>query len=230
MPTVLVTGASRGLGRELARQYAAEGWTVHAACRRPKEADLSGGALHVHELDVARLEAIDALARSLRGTPIDVLINNAGVFGPKPQAESDPGQVLGSIDYGRWRDILAVNTLAPVKMAEAFLEHVAASGQKKIVSLTSSMGSIAETAGSFYAYRTSKAALNMAMASLARDLAGRGIVVAVVCPGWVKTDMGGPGAPVEIGDSVRGMRTVIAGLGPGDSGTFRRYDGAFVPW
>jgi NAD(P)-dependent dehydrogenase (short-subunit alcohol dehydrogenase family) len=186
--------------------------------------------VQIHELDVGRFEAIDGLARDLKGTAIDVLINGAGLFGPKARSEGNPGQIFGSIDYDAWRQLLDVNTLAPVRMAEAFLEHVAASTEKKIVSLTSSMGSIAETGGGYYAYRSSKAALNMAMATLARDLARRGIVVAVLCPGWVRTDMGGPDAPIYKEESVRGLRRVIAGLGPSTSGSFLRYDGERIPW
>jgi len=237
MPTALITGANRGLGLELARQYVAEGWTVHACCRRRAQAlDLVALAtaaresVHVHALDVTRFDAVSALARELRGTAIDVLVNAAGLFGPKARAEGNPGQVMGSIDYGSWREVLEVNTLAPLKMAEAFLEHVATSGQKRIVSLTSSMGSIAGTGGGYYAYRTSKAALNMVMASLAKDLASRGVIVAVICPGWVRTDMGGPEAPLDKEASIRGVRGVIAGLTRADSGAFLRYDGRRVPW
>jgi NAD(P)-dependent dehydrogenase (short-subunit alcohol dehydrogenase family) len=134
------------------------------------------------------------------------------------------------MDYEAWAQVTRVNTMAPLKMAEAFVEHVAASGQKKIVTLTSSMGSIAETSGGFYAYRSSKAAVNMVMASLARDLAGRGIKVAVLCPGWVRTDMGGPAAPVNKEDSVRGLRRLVAGLTAERSGTFTHYDGSPVAW
>jgi NAD(P)-dependent dehydrogenase (short-subunit alcohol dehydrogenase family) len=237
MPTALITGASRGLGLELARQYVAEGWTVHACCRRRGEAlelvALATAArerVQVHALDVTRFEAVGGLARELRGTAFDVLVNAAGLFGPKARAEGNPGQVFGSIDYASWRELLEVNTLAPLRMAEAFVEHVATSGQRKIVTLTSSMGSIAGTGGGYYAYRTSKAALNMGMATLAKDLAPRGVVVAVVCPGWVRTDMGGPEAPLDKEDSIRGVRQVIARLTRADSGAFLRYDGQRVPW
>jgi NAD(P)-dependent dehydrogenase (short-subunit alcohol dehydrogenase family) len=236
MPTILITGANRGLGLEFARQYAAEGWEVHACCRRPEAADdlrallKTGAQVRVHALDVADFPGIDALAHELAGTALDVLLNNAGIFGPRLRAGGDRGQFFGAVDYEAWAQVTRVNTMAPLKMAEAFVEHVAASGQKKIVTLTSSMGSIAETSGGFYAYRSSKAAVNMVMASLARDLAGRGIKVAVLCPGWVRTDMGGPGAPVNKEDSVRGLRRLIAGLTAERSGTFTHYDGAPVAW
>jgi NAD(P)-dependent dehydrogenase (short-subunit alcohol dehydrogenase family) len=236
MPTILITGANRGLGLEFARQYAAEGWEVHACCRRPEGADAlrtlgkTEARLRLHALDVADFPRIDALAHELKGTVLDVLLNNAGVFGPRLRAGGDRGQFFGAVDYEAWAQVLCVNTMAPLKMAEAFVEHVAASKQRKIVTLTSSMGSIAETSGGFYAYRSSKAAVNMVIASLARDLAGRGIKVASLCPGWVRTDMGGPDAPVNKEDSVRGLRRLIAGLSAGRSGTFTHYDGTAVAW
>jgi NAD(P)-dependent dehydrogenase (short-subunit alcohol dehydrogenase family) len=236
MPTILITGANRGLGLEFARQYAAEGWEVHACCRRPEGADAlrtlgkTEARLRLHALDVADFPRIDALAHELKGTALDVLLNNAGVFGPRLRAGGDRGQFFGAVDYEAWAQVLCVNTMAPLKMAEAFVEHVAASKQRKIVTLTSSMGSIAETSGGFYAYRSSKAAVNMVIASLARDLAGRGIKVASLCPGWVRTDMGGPDAPVNKEDSVRGLRRLIAGLTAERSGTFTHYDGTAVAW
>jgi NAD(P)-dependent dehydrogenase (short-subunit alcohol dehydrogenase family) len=236
MPTILITGANRGLGLEFARQYVAEGWEVHACCRRPEGADAlrtlgkTEARLRLHALDVADFPRIDALAHELKGTALDVLLNNAGVFGPRLRAGGDRGQFFGAVDYEAWAQVLCVNTMAPLKMAEAFVEHVAASKQRKIVTLTSSMGSIAETSGGFYAYRSSKAAVNMVIASLARDLAGRGIKVASLCPGWVRTDMGGPDAPVNKEDSVRGLRRLIAGLTAERSGTFTHYDGTAVAW
>jgi NAD(P)-dependent dehydrogenase (short-subunit alcohol dehydrogenase family) len=236
MPTILITGANRGLGLEFVRQYAAEGWEVHACCRKPEGADAlralgeTGARLRLHALDVADFPRIDTLAHELKGTALDVLLNNAGAFGPRLRAGDDRGQFFEAMDYEAWAQVLRVNTLAPLKMAEAFVEHVAASAQRKIITLTSSMGSIAETSGGFYAYRSSKAAVNMVMASLARDLAGRGIKVAALCPGWVRTDMGGPAAPVMKEDSVRGLRRLIAGLTAARSGTFTHYDGTAVAW
>jgi NAD(P)-dependent dehydrogenase (short-subunit alcohol dehydrogenase family) len=134
------------------------------------------------------------------------------------------------MDFARWRQLFAVNTMAPFRMAEAFVEHVAASEQKKIVALTSRMSSIAETSGSFHAYRTTKAALNMAMASLARDLAPRGIRIGLFSPGWVRTDMGGSSAPLAVDESVRALRQRIAELNDADSGAFLDYDGKRLPW
>jgi NAD(P)-dependent dehydrogenase (short-subunit alcohol dehydrogenase family) len=209
---------------------------VHACCRKPEGADAlralreTGVRLHLHALDVADFPRIDSLAHELAGTALDVLLNNAGIFGPRLRVGGDRGQFFEDLDYEAWAQVLRVNTMAPLKMAEAFIEHVAASGQRKIVTLTSSMGSIAETSGGFYAYRSSKAAVNMVMASLARDLAGRAIKVAALCPGWVRTDMGGSDAPVSKEDSVRGLRRLIAGLTAQRSGTFTHYDGTGLAW
>ena len=226
MPTVLITGANRGIGLEFARQYAEAGYRVHAACRTPGSADALGSlgkGVKLHALDVTDHGRIEALAAGLKGEAIDIVINNAGIYGAQ--------QELGKIDYAAWEEVMRVNTLAPLKMAECFLPHLEAGKMKMIASLTSRMGSIAENdAGGVYIYRSSKAALNAAARSLAIDLAPRGITVIVFHPGWVKTDMGGAGALIDAETSVGGMRAVIAGAGPKDSGRFFNYDGTEVPW
>ena len=226
MPTVLITGANRGIGLEFARQYAEAGYRVHAACRTPESADALGSlgkGVKLHALDVTDHGRIEALADGLEGEAIDIVINNAGIYGDQ--------QELGKIDYAAWEEVMRVNTLAPLKMAECFLPHLEAGKMKMIASLTSRMGSIAENdAGGVYIYRSSKAALNAAARSLALDLAPRGITVIVFHPGWVKTDMGGAGALIDAETSVGGMRAVIAGAGPKDSGRFFNYDGTEVPW
>jgi len=227
---VLITGASRGLGLEFARQYAADGWRVFATCRDPdgaaaleEAADGSGGAITVHRLDVGDLDQIDALAEALAGEAVDVLLNNAGAFGDRAG--------FGRVDVAAWERTFRVNAIAPYRMCEAFVEHVARSEQKVVANVTSKMGSIADnTSGGRYVYRSSKAALNMVTASLAHDLAGRGIKAVVLHPGWVRTDMGGPSAPLEAPESVAGMRKVIAGLAPDQSGRFFNWDGAEIPW
>lgn len=230
MPTVLLTGANRGLGLEFVRQYAQDGWRVHACCRDPKAAtDLSklaagsSGAVQVHALDVADFAQIDRLARELGAEALDLLLNNAGVY---PHEDG-----FGKLDYAGWERALRINALAPVRMVEAFVEHVARSQRRLIASVTSLMGSIGDNgSGGSYGYRSSKAALNMANKSLSIDLRGRGITAIVLHPGWVKTDMGGPGAPIEAPESVRGMRSVIGRVTPDDTGKFFDYEGDELPW
>ena len=226
MPTVLITGANRGLGLEFARQYAARGWAVLACCRAPAEArELTAirGA-EVHALDVRDLDAIAALARTLKGRPIDVLLNNAGVYGPQKMT-------LGRIDYAAWQEVLAVNTLAPARMAECFVENVAASERKLIACVSSKMGSIAANAeGRHYLYRSSKAALNAVVKSLSIDLRDRGVIVVTLHPGWVRTDMGGAEADLEIPASVAGVVGVLDKVGIADSGRFFDYDGSEIAW
>ena len=207
MPSALITGANRGLGLEFARQYLAEGWRVYAACRDPESAselrrlaDGSDHKLHIITLDVTESTSVKAAAAELEGRAIDVLINNAGVGGPR-------GQGIGNIDYESWSRVLEVNTLGPMRVAEAFVNNVAQSQRKLIVTITSGMGSIADnTSGGAFAYRSSKAAVNMVMRSLAIDLAPRGITCVVINPGWVRTDMGGPQATLTTTDSVKRLR------------------------
>ncbi len=231
MGTLLVTGANRGLGLEFARQYAAEGWQVHATCRDPGAADElrelatgSGGRIAVIALDVTNRASVSAAAASLSGTPIDLLINNAGVGSPL-------GQRLGALDYAAWARVLDVNTLGPMRVTEAFLNHLAASGEAKVVTITSGMGSIADnSSGGSYAYRSSKAAVNMVVKSLSLDLASRGITCIAINPGWVRTDMGGPGGKISPEESIAAMRKVITKLKLADSGKFFDYDGGNYPW
>ena len=154
----------------------------------------------------------------------DLLVNNAGIYGPR-------GMGLGSMDYEAWDHVLRINAMGPLALAERLVKNVAGSARRLIVAISSAMGSIGRnTGGGSYAYRSSKAALNMAMKCLALDTAARGITVAVLHPGWVRTEMGGESAPVSVEESVSGMRRVIDRLGPGDSGKFFGYDGAELPW
>ena len=231
MASLLVTGASRGLGLEFARQYAADGWRVFAACREPqaagelqKLATGSAGRIRVLAMNVADGASVRAAAAEIADEAVDVLLNNAGVGNP-------PGKTLGSLDYAAWLRVLDVNALGPARVAEALLENVARGGGRLIVTLTSRMGSIADNhSGGSYPYRSSKAAANMVVRSLAVDLAPRGIACVALHPGWVRTDMGGAGGKIEPGESVAAMRRLIAGLGPKDSGKFYNYDGAEIPW
>ena len=232
MPTLLVTGASRGLGLEFVRQYSAEGWEVLACARAPGQArELQGLAeeptrrVSLHRLDVTDFAAIDSLAHQLRDVAIDVLINCAGTMGGR-------GSSFGASDFAEWDGIFRVNAFAPLKMAEAFVAHLARGAHRKLVSLSTIMASMgSNNMGGFYAYRASKAALNAIMVSLAIDLKRRHrITAAVLHPGWVRTDMGGPRAQIDPGTSVAGMRRVIGDLEPAQAGRFWTYDGSELPW
>jgi len=230
MPSTLITGANR-LGLEFAKQYLADGWQVYAACRDPDSAselrrlaDASGEKLQILALDVTDAANVKTAAAKLNGQAIDLLLNNAGVMGAQRQT-------IGNIDYEEWAKVLNVNTLGPMRVSEAFVDHVARSERKLIVTLTSGMGSIADnTSGGSVAYRSSKAAVNMVTRSLAIDLAPRGITCVVVNPGWVLTEMGGPHARITPAESVRRMRDLIATLGPARSGRFFNHDGREYPW
>jgi NAD(P)-dependent dehydrogenase (short-subunit alcohol dehydrogenase family) len=231
MTTVLITGANRGLGLEFCRQYAEQGWHVIACCRNPDDAfDLNNLAgrypnIHLEALDVADFGQIDALSRKLSDCCIDVLINNAGVYGDLQ------GGGFGQLDYQAWTQSLVINTQAPVKMAEAFLQQVKCSDKKLIVNISSLMGSIADNdSGGSILYRSSKAALNAAMKSLAIGLKNQSVGVLTFHPGWVKTDMGGPNALINADESIAGMRALIEGFSLDQSGSFVKYDGTPMPW
>ena len=232
MESILVTGSNRGLGLEWAEQYAEAGWRVYATCRHPEQADalrlLSAAHpnLTVHRLDVTHQEEIASLAAELDGKPIDILLNNAGVYFEKFLEED-----LGRINYGHWEQTFRVNSLGPMRVSAAFTEHVARSTRRLVVAITSHMGSIAEigSPGS-YAYRSSKAALNAAMKGLSLALQPRGIGVLLLHPGWVQTRMGGPGALYTTHTSVTGMRKLVEGFRLADTGHFYRFDGSTIPW
>ena len=237
MPTVLITGANRGLGLEFARQYAADGWKVIACCRNPESADdlasLAAGNsdVTIEKLDVVDHAAIETLGKKYAGVPIDVLLNNAGIIGPLPIAENIERQHFGSMEYDVWEDVLRVNTFAPVKMAEVFLENVAASEQKKIVTISSTVGSITEMAIPGLAYASSKTALNRVMTIIAGQVKDRGIIVAMYCPGYVKTRMDAFGyAMVEIPDSIAALRPMIDDLTIEQTGSYTGHDGRTIGW
>ena len=230
MLSTLITGANRGLGLEFTRQYLADGWRVYAACRDPASASelcrLTEGSdkLRLLAMDVTDQASINAAVVELDDQAIDLLLNNAGIIGPR-------GQTIGNIDYEAWAEVLAVNTMGPMRVSAAFVEHVAGSDRKLIVTLTSGVGSIADnTSGGSIVYRSSKAAVNMVMRSLAIDLAPRGITCVVVNPGWVRTEMGGPNASLEPSESISRLRRLIATLGPEQSGKFFNHTGHEYPW
>jgi NAD(P)-dependent dehydrogenase (short-subunit alcohol dehydrogenase family) len=238
MPAVLITGTNRGIGLGFVRHYAEDGWDVIACCRNPsaavdlmKTADQSGGRVQIESLDIADHASVDALAKKYAGKPIDVLINNAGVSGPRdPNREQLYRQRFGTIDYEAWEDVFRINTMGPLKVAEAFVDNVAASEGKKIVTLSSTMGSIQEGTMPVFLYGSSKAAVNKVVAMMATDLKQRGIIAVIFCPGHVKTELGGADATVEVDDSVAGMRKMIAALTLDDSGSYTRYNGETVAW
>ena len=208
MPTALITGAGRGLGKELARQYAADGWKVIGTQRR--------------DMDMADRKSIRTYAAKVK-QPIDLLFCNAGITGRK-------GNAPGSFDFDTWEEILRVNLLGAAAVAEAFLDNVAASERRVIAMMSSRLGSISESSGMTLPYSTSKAALNMLVKGLASILAPRGVIMVALSPGWVRTDMGGDQAPLSVEKSVQGLRQVISGLKKEDSGRFLSHDGAEIPW
>lgn len=223
-PTVLITGANRGLGLEFARQYAADGWNVIGTARSPGQADeLNALSVEVAQLDVTNPASVDALAESFAGRPIDLLINNAGIF---PRVSK-----IEKINLDDYSQTIAVNALGPVRVTSALLANLRLGEKKSIVNITSRLGSIAlNDFGSFYGYRESKAALNMFTKTLAIELAPEGFTCLTIHPGWVKTDMGGENANLTPQQSISGMRDVIQKLGPADTGTYWSYSGEQVPW
>jgi NAD(P)-dependent dehydrogenase (short-subunit alcohol dehydrogenase family) len=222
LPTIVVTGAGRGLGLELARQYAQDGWRVIGTVRNSAPALTEAGA-ETLTVDVTNTAEVKDLSLKLKGVPIDVLFCNAGIIGKR-------GMALGSFDYAEWEKVLRVNLLGAAAVIEALIDNVAASERKTVAVMSSRLGSIAETSGMTLPYSTSKAALNLLAAALAATLAPRGVIVAALSPGWVKTDMGGESAPLTPQASVRGLRKVLAGLRREDSGKFFSHDGSSIPW
>ena len=224
MPSIFITGASRGLGLEFTRQYAAAGWSVTAACREPSRArELAALGVETVALDLADPHSIRHAAEILQGRSFDILLNNAGTYGE--------GQQFGRLSEAEWGRVMLVNAIAPLKLTEAFLPHLLAGQRKLIVFLTSKMGSIADnSSGGAYIYRSSKAALNAAVKSLSIDLAPRGVTTLLLHPGWVQTDMGGPNATISPAESIEGMRRQIEAVEPGQHLKFLDYQGIHLPW
>ena len=224
---ILITGANRGLGLELTRQLHARSDDVLATCRHSEAAnELAGLGVRGEPLDVNDPAHIARLVHGVDGMgdrPLDVLINNAGV--------GVGGPALGQLDYDQIMRFMATNALAPLRLIEALLGNLRLGARKLVVNVTSHMGSIGDnTSGSDYAYRASKAALNMFNKSLSIDLGGEGFTCIVVHPGWVQTSMGGGAAPVSVEDSACGIIELIDRVTPEDTGSFFDYTGALVPW
>ena len=224
MTTIMITGASRGLGLEFARQFYNEECRIIATCRNPKDAnELNAiGDIDVHSLDVTEDKSVAILADKLRGENIDILINNAGVIGQRDG--------FGKLDYDIWAETMDTNVFGPMRVAEAFRDNVMNSKKKQMIFITSRMGSITEAVPNAYVYRSSKAALNMAVKCLSVELEEKGLIAVLFHPGHVQTDMGGQAAPVTPQKSIEGMKNQIVALTRDDNGRFLSYDGHQIPW
>lgn len=235
MPTLLITGANRGIGLELCRQYFAEGWEVHATCRDPNNAiklnelaqqssQEDQGSLYIHALDVREEHQIEALKQTLKDKPIDILLNNAGIHAKEASQ-------FGQGDNKTWQQAVQVNLLAPMKIMEYFVDNVAASDQRLIANMSSKMGSMADNcSGGAYAYRATKAALNAVTVSAAHDLKHRNICVIILHPGWVKTDMGGENAELSVTQAGTMLRKIMTEARMKDTAAFFDIDGSIIPW
>lgn len=230
MATVLVIGANRGIGLEFVKQYLAKGDQVIATCRDLATAeDLTrlqneNSNLQILTLDVASDESLAAFPEQLGETAVDVFINNAGVYGPRDS-------VFGNVDETNWLPVLRINSIAPMLLTQRIIKNLKLGQEKKLLYVTSKMGSIDDNkGGGSYVYRSSKAALNAVVKSIAVDLSSEGFSTAVLHPGWVQTDMGGPNALIDTQTSVSGMIGVIDGLSRDQSGSFFNYDGSIIPW
>jgi len=228
--TILITGANRGIGLELTEQFAADGWTVLACCRNPADAEalLALGnrypAIELHALEVTDYAQMASLSAQLRDRSIDILLSNAGIYGPR-------GANFGDVEAEAWREVVEVNSIAPLMLVQAFVEQVAASRQKLVAVISSKMGSIADNgSGGSYIYRSSKTAVNQVVRNLSIDLAGRGISALSLHPGWVQTEMGGANAETSVGDSAAGLKAILQGAGPEQNGQFLEFNGDPIPW
>ncbi|MBA57281.1 MAG: short-chain dehydrogenase [Pseudomonadales bacterium] len=230
MKTVFITGASRGLGLEFSKQYLAAGHRVIATARNPEQSEglqrlhqEYGDNLKTYALDVTSEPSRNKVSEAVGDRVIHLLINNAGYYGNS--------NTLGKLDEAEWARVFHINCIAPIKMVELLRSNLVNAGSATVAMLSSKMGSMGDnTSGGSYIYRSSKAALNAASKSLSIDLAPEQIKVVALHPGWVLTEMGGPNALIDTTTSVSGMRKVIEGLKPTQSGDFIAYDGTLLPW
>lgn len=229
MSNIMITGANRGIGLELVRQYAGVGDSVFAFCRTPKTADAlntlakqSDGRVTVHAMDVGDEQSIRAAAEAIGDRSIDILINNAGIRGGKTQS-------LDQIDTADWLEAFKVMAIGPFRVVQAFLGNLKKAADPKVMTVTSQLGASTWPMGGSYAYASAKAAVNRVMITMALDLKGE-VTVALVHPGWVRTDMGGSNADLSVEESARGIRKVIASLTRADTGKFYKWNGEIHPW
>ncbi|MEO8223169.1 MAG: SDR family oxidoreductase [Gammaproteobacteria bacterium] len=236
-PTILITGSNRGLGLALTQEYASKGWNVIATCRTPRKATelkalaAANPKILIEELDVTQPTQIKRIAARYRGVPIDVLFNNAGWLGTPLE-----NQQFGNFDQKLFDEVMETNVFGPLKLSEALVSNVEASQQKKIIGITSGLGSLTLMGrmSRFYYYQMSKAALNMGMRAMRNDLQGRGITVALLAPGMVETDMledsGYSGKALKPADSAAGLYKLVADLTVQDKGLPVNVDGKVIPW
>lgn len=242
MPNVFITGANRGIGLEFATQYAANGWNVFATCRNPSRAEalseLSGN-IFIHRLDVTDFKAVDQLALELREESFDLMLLNAGLAMEPDGTGKRRGSAMGELDYDSWLEVFRVNTMAPAKIVESFLGQILSSENRLVIGISSTLGSMAHTyaeeaafkfRGPAYLYRSTKAALNSVIKTMAAELGPKGLTAVAMNPGWIRTDMGGPTASMDPPEAVARMREVIAGLSASDNGSFIDYDGSPLLW
>jgi NAD(P)-dependent dehydrogenase (short-subunit alcohol dehydrogenase family) len=236
-PTILLTGSNRGVGLALTKEFAGQGWNVIATCRTPKKAAelkvlaAANPKIIIEQLDVTDVRQIQKLAARYKGVPIDVLFHNAAWLGTPIE-----DQQFGRFDQELFTAVMNTNVYGPLKLSEALVANVEASTQKKIVGMTSGLGSLTLMGrmSRFYYYQMSKAAMNMGMRALRNDLQGRGITVALLAPGMVETDMledsGYSGKALKPAESAAGLYKLVADLTPQDKGVPVNVDGKVIPW
>ena len=228
--TWMITGANRGIGLALTMELLRRGDHVVAAARDPwggalaEVASAQAGTLTPLELDVTSDQSVVAAKQALGGQPIDVLVNNAGVYGPRDK------QSALDMDFKAWREVFEVNVYAPLRVAQAFLPNVEAGSGRKIVTISSRMGSIGGNPSGAIAYRSSKAAVNMAMVGFGNAVRDSEVAVLLFHPGWVRTDMGGGGADIPPAESAAGLIATIDASGMRDTNSFRNWKGETIPW
>jgi len=228
MATVLITGANRGIGLEMARQYAEAGDKVIACVRDPDSATelqaiAKSGDVTLEKMELGDFDSITALRKRVGDQPVDILINNAGWVGGSKQGIDD-------VDIAEWHRTLDINTIGPLILAREFKSNLAASGDGRLMNVSSQLAASTWPMGGMLIYTTTKAGLSKITQVLAIDWKDEPITVAVMHPGWVKTDMGGPHAELTPEESAEGIRNVIAGLTKADSGKFYKWNGEIHPW